>query len=376
MTSDESTQVPATHGRLLLLAPDPTISGPVPGPIGKLAHRLADALRSAGFTVDAELWGRHERDEGPVRKVTGRAADLMRIRRRINRGSYDLIFVNTTHDPRALLRDLLLVLPSPRRVRWAFLVHGSRFAPGRRVLRFGTRLLVRRTSAVLLLSSEEVQQWRAFYPSGRFHLVANALAPLAAEVPMASPATPPGPPELLFVGRLIREKGVYDVLEAFATVDSRRVCHLTMAGEGPESEQLRVRASDLGIAADVEFTGHLSGDDLDRVYRRADILVLPTYFGEGLPTVLLEAMSLGLPIVTTRIRGAADHLTEGENALFVPPRDPGALAAALERLLDDDVLRTVMRGNNLRKAEDFAPGRVVEAYVRVFDEIIGRGVGR
>jgi glycosyltransferase involved in cell wall biosynthesis len=376
MTSDESTQVPVTHGRLLVLAPDPTISGPVPGPIGKLAHRLADSLRSAGFTVETELWGRHERDEGLVRKVTGRAADLMRIRRRISRGSYDLVFVNTTHDPRALLRDLLLVLPSPKRVKWVFLVHGSRFAPGRHVFRSATRLLVRRTSAVLLLSSEEVEEWRAFYPPGHFHLVANALVPLAAEGPTASPAVPPGPPGLLFVGRLIGEKGVLDVLEAFAMVRSRRVCRLTMAGEGPELERLRARASGLGVAGDVEFTGHLSEDGLGRVYRCADVLVLPTYFGEGLPTVLLEAMSVGLPIVTTRIRGAADHLVEGENALFVPPRDPGALAAALERLLDDDDLRRAMRENNLRKAEEFAPDRVAEAYVRVFDEIIGRGAER
>jgi glycosyltransferase involved in cell wall biosynthesis len=373
MSSDESTQVPTTRGRLLVLAPDPTISGPVPGPIGKLAHRLADGLRSAGFSVDTELWGRHERDEGPARKVAGRAADLMRIRRRIRRDSYDLVFVNTTHDSRALLRELLLVLPSPRRVRWVFLVHGSRFAPGRRAFKFATRLLVRRASAVLLLSSEEVEEWRAFYPPGQFRLVANALAPRAAGRTAASPAVPP---ELLFVGRLIREKGVYDVLEAFAAVRSRRECRLTMAGEGPELERLRARAADLGVAADVEFAGHLSEDDLDRMYGRAGVFVLPTYFGEGLPTVLLEAMSAGLPIVTTHIRGAADRLAEGENALFVPPRDPGALAAAIDRLLDDDVLWTAMRENNLRKAENFAPDRVAEAYARIFDEVIGRRAER
>jgi glycosyltransferase involved in cell wall biosynthesis len=226
---------------------------------------------------------------------------------------------------------------------------------------------------VLLLSSEEVEEWRAFYPPGQFRLVANALAPRAAGRTAASPAVPP---ELLFVGRLIREKGVYDVLEAFAAVRSRRECRLTMAGEGPELERLRARAADLGVAADVEFAGHLSEDDLDRMYGRAGVFVLPTYFGEGLPTVLLEAMSAGLPIVTTHIRGAADRLAEGENALFVPPRDPGALAAAIDRLLDDDVLWTAMRENNLRKAENFAPDRVAEAYARIFDEVIGRRAER
>jgi glycosyltransferase involved in cell wall biosynthesis len=375
MTSDDSAEGRHVHGRVLMLAPDPTIWAPVPGPIGKLAYRLADALRAVGYAVDTELWGRHVRDEGPVRKVLGRAADLIRIRGRIGRGSYDLVFVNTSHDWRALARDLLLVLPSSARVRWVLLIHGSHFRPGHRLVDLGTRRLVRRVSAVLLLSSEEVAEWTRLYPRGRYRLVANALAP----TPPAMSEPPrgvlqPGRPELLFVGSLIREKGLYELLEAFATVRSKRVCHLTVVGEGTESEKLRLRASQLGVAEDVEFTGYLREDDVGRFYRRAGVLVLPSY-SEGLPTVILEAMSFGLPIVTTRIRGAADHLVEGENVLFVPPRTSAPLAAALERLLEDESLRATMGENNRRKAESFAPDRVVQAYVRVFEEVMGEEGG-
>ncbi len=371
MTSDGSTEGREVHGRVLMLAPDATISGPVPGPIGRLAYRLADALRAVGYAVDTELWGRHEREEGPVRKVLGRAADLIRIRGRIGRGSYDLVFVNTTHDWRALVRDLALVLPSSARVRWVLLIHGSHFRRGRRLFDLATRRLARRASAVLLLSSEDVAEWKRLYPPGRYHLVANALAP-ALTAMSGPPVRRAAPPELLFVGRLIREKGLYELLEAFATVRSKRVCRLTVVGEGPESDRLRLRASQLGVAQDVEFTGHLIEEDVSRFYRGADVLVLPSY-SEGLPTVLLEAMSFGLPIVTTRISGAADHLTEGENALFVPARDAGPMAKALERLLDDETLRATMGENNIRKAGDFAPGRVVQDYVRVFEEVMGEG---
>jgi glycogen(starch) synthase len=376
MNSDDVTESRIGHNRVLMLAPHPGISGPVPGPIAKLAYRLADALGSAGYTVDTELWGRHRREEGLVRKVMGRAADLLRIRRRIRRGSYDLVFIHTTHDSRALLRDLLLVLPSPASVKWVLLIHGSHFQPGRRWFDLAARRLVRRASAVLLLSSEEVEEWKRFYPPGHYDLVANALAPLPQEGPEPSLVVRSSEtPELLFVGRLIREKGIYELLEAFAAVRSRRTCRLTVAGEGPELEQLRAQVSQLGVAADVEFTGHILEDDLNGIYRRADVLVLPSY-SEGLPTVLLEAMSFGLPIVTTRIRGAADHLVEGENALFVPSRDSGALAEAMDRLLDDEALRGAMGENNLRKAGDFAPAKVVEAYVRVFEDVMRRKGGR
>lgn len=355
-----------------MLAPNPDISGPVPGPIAKLAYRLADALTAAGYAVDIELWGRHQREEGLVAKVTGRAGDLVRIRRRIREGLYDLVFIHTTHDSRAVLRDLLLVLPSPSSVRWVLLIHGSHFGPGRPLFDAGVRALVRRASAVLLLSSEELSQWERFCPGGRFHLVANALAPIGeGRAAQVRAPRPPGSPHLLYVGRLIREKGLYELLEAFADIRSRRDCCLTVAGEGPELEQLRQRAMQLGIADDVEFTGHLLEPELADLYERADALVLPSY-SEGLPTVLLEAMSMGLPIVTTRIRGAADHLLEGQNALFVPARDSAALAQALDRLLDDEALRTVMGDNNLRKAGDFAPAKVVDAYARVFDQVIGR----
>jgi glycosyltransferase involved in cell wall biosynthesis len=373
MTSAGIAESRSDRPRLLMLAPSPAISGPVPGPIAKLAYRLVDALESAGYQVDTELWGRHQRDERPVRKILGRAADLLRIQRRIAQGSYDLVFIHTTHDARAFLRDLLLVLPSPASVRWVLLVHGSRFQGAGRLLKLGTRLLARRASAVLLLSSEELAEWHSFYPPGHYSLVSNVLAPLpGADGEPSFETRPQGVPELLFVGRLIREKGIYDLVEAFSTLRSKRACHLTFAGEGPEAEELQARASQLGVADDVELTGHLHEDELARLYRRADVLVLPTYFGEGLPTVLLEAMSVGLPIVTTRIRGAADHLVEGENALFVPPRQPDALAEALDGLLDDDALRSRMGENNLRKAEDFSPARVVEAYLRVFEDVVGR----
>ncbi|HEY5506317.1 MAG TPA: hypothetical protein VIK83_02390, partial [Coriobacteriia bacterium] len=114
--------------KVLTLAPSPYIVGPMPGPIGTLARRLTDAMRAAGLDVDVELWGRHKRDEGPVAKVVGRAADLLRVRRRIRRSVYDVVFVHSTHDARAMLRDRLIVLACPRGVKWVFLIHGSRFA--------------------------------------------------------------------------------------------------------------------------------------------------------------------------------------------------------------------------------------------------------
>jgi glycogen synthase len=81
-------------------------------------------------------------------------------------------------------------------------------------------------------------------------------------------------------------------------------------------------------------------------------------------------MSAGLPIVTTKLRGAADLLEEGANAVFVPPRDPSALADAIGRLLDDDELRARMSAANRAKVRDFEPVKAAEIYLRALAEIV------
>src|SRR5581483_7773435 len=113
-----------------------------------------------------------------------------------------------------------------------------------------------------------------------------------------------------------------------------------------------------------------SPEELAVSYRDADVFVLPTYHPEGFPTAISEAMSAGLPVVTSNVRGNADHLIEGRNALFVPPRDPDALAEALERVLSDPRLRERMARANREKVKEFAPERVARGYVDVLEELL------
>jgi glycosyltransferase involved in cell wall biosynthesis len=80
-------------------------------------------------------------------------------------------------------------------------------------------------------------------------------------------------------------------------------------------------------------------------------------------------MSAGLPIITTKTRGIADHLDEGTNAIFVPPRDSAALSRALERILDDALLRKRMAEANRKKVDEFAPSRVAAHYLDTLREI-------
>jgi glycosyltransferase involved in cell wall biosynthesis len=359
--------------RLLVLAPNPEISGPFPGPIARIAYSLISALRGAGCTVDPELWGRHEADESNAARVAGRARDLARIRGKITSGRFDVVFVNTTHDWRALPRDLLLLFSLPQRVPCVLLYHGSRAelltSPGHTLFKCATRLLLRRSRAVLVLSRAEARQWLSFSPRTSVHVVSNPFSSGCESPPRRN--TRPTSFRVLYAGRLVREKGLFELLEAMAHVVRQEECTLLIAGEGPSEGDLRRLIADLGLRDHVTLLGFLGQEELEAVYAQADMLVLPSY-REGFPTVLLEAMSHGLPLVTTPIRGAVDHLIERENVLFVPPQSSRELAEAIIMLARDEPLRRKLGENNLSKVRDFAPERVVQDYLEIFDQVAGR----
>ena len=360
--------------RILMLVPRPTIEGPIP----KITPLLVSALESLGCVVSTEPWGQLRAGESIVQKVVGRVSDIAQIRRSLAGGEFDLMLVTTTHDWMALSRDLPLLLFTRRRCRRIVVqFHGSRSAElissGHRLLKAATRALLHLVDASLLLSREEAQQWQQFYPAGEFYVVSNPFVPLqipepAADDPEWTRVT--GRPMLLFAGRLIAAKGLFDLLNAMPRILQCVDCQLLIAGDGPEAAEVHARVTKLGIEEHVTVAGYLVGRQLAVAYRTAQIFVLPTFFGEGFPTVIAEAMGAGLPVVTTCIRGVADCLEEGINALFVIPRDPAGLAETLIRLLNDAPLRRSMALANREKVKEFAPERVGRQYLSILDEIV------
>jgi len=359
--------------RALFLVPRPGIRGPIP----RIAATLVAALRSLGCEVTAEFWGRRSDCESSLQRVTGRAVDIAKVRRALAQGRYDVMVVHTAHDLPAMARDLPLLLAVRRRAPPVALhLHGSQAdwlaAPGHRLVKAATSQLVRLSDGILVLSSEEQRQWREFAPTAQVHVVRNPYAPAGDAPPSfgrVAFGVPAGVPLVLFVGRLVAAKGIFDLLEAQARVLAHAPCHLLVAGAGDGAAQVQAAVDRLGLAAHVTLAGYLQGEALRSAYRLADLFVLPTYH-EGFPTVIAEAMDAGLPIVTTPLRGAADCLREGENALFVPPRNPPALAQALLRLLADAPLRARMGAANRAAVVQFSPERVACEYLEVLQQVV------
>jgi len=152
------------------------------------------------------------------------------------------------------------------------------------------------------------------------------------------------PVTIVSVGRAVEKKGYDTLLEALALLPPDLAWRFEHIGGGDLLAALRQRAERLGIADRIAWKGALAQEEVLAHYRRADIFVLackiaPDGDRDGLPNVLVEASSQNLPCVSTTVSGVPELITDGKNGLLVPPQDPPALAAALERLIRDPALR-------------------------------------
>jgi len=176
---------------------------------------------------------------------------------------------------------------------------------------------------------------------------------------------------VLFVGRLHPQKGLDVLLPAF-----RRVIHsrpdigwrLWLLGDGPLRPKLRMMAEQQGIGPAVKFWGQVN--NVPAYLAQADMFVLPSR-AEGMSNALLEAMAHGLPCVATRISGNTDLIQHNENGLLVTPESEAALAEAIIRLADDEVLRQKVGRLARQTVEaEYSMDRIAERYVRLYTMLL------
>lgn len=151
--------------------------------------------------------------------------------------------------------------------------------------------------------------------------------------PCAEPVTSAG--RLLCVARLSEEKGHLVLFDALKALQAEGIpFHCTLVGDGPMRAALEGRAKDIGLAQHVTFKGALAPPEVAKCYAQCDAVLLAS-FGEGIPMVLMEAMSHGRPVVSTRVGGIPELVEHGTNGLVVSPGSVRELTNALIYLLKD-----------------------------------------
>jgi glycosyltransferase involved in cell wall biosynthesis len=162
---------------------------------------------------------------------------------------------------------------------------------------------------------------------------------------------------VLFIGRLTREKGVYDLLHAakLASLDGGlENVKIVFAGSGPEKERLIRLSGKLKVEKYVKFAGSFSYVDMPKLYNAADVFILPSipvsFWQEQFGMVLVEAMASGLPIIST-LSGSIPEVL-GEGGILIQPNDPLSIYREIKKLLLDDAFRAGLGLMARKRAED------------------------
>jgi glycosyltransferase involved in cell wall biosynthesis len=181
---------------------------------------------------------------------------------------------------------------------------------------------------------------------------------------------------VLSVGRLSKEKAHADLIEAFKLLGAKAPdlnCKLLIVGDGPERASLETAARASGENDRITFAGQVS--NVQPFYAAADVFVLPSH-SEGSPNVLLEAMAAEVPIVTTAVGGVPEIVTNEESALLVAPKNPQALAAAIDRMLQDEALaHRLTTVASALVAREHSPEAYTRSLISLYQEVIEQRAG-
>jgi glycosyltransferase involved in cell wall biosynthesis len=183
----------------------------------------------------------------------------------------------------------------------------------------------------------------------------------------------PGQPLILLASRMLRDKGIYEFMEAAKNLlDSGIKARFVLIGKSDPDNPASIPIAKLREwqeKAVVEWWGYK--ENMPSILSQAHIVCLPSFYGEGVPKVLIEAASCGRAIVTTDTPGCREIVTDGENGFLVPPRDAGALANAIRRLIDNPPLREQMgkKGREL-VVKEFSIDKVISETMALYRQLL------
>ena len=177
-------------------------------------------------------------------------------------------------------------------------------------------------------------------------------------------------PLVVTMGRLSPEKGQADLVAAAAALYDRNPCNLLILGEGRDCEHLEAMARNLGVADRVAFGGFLANPF--GVLAQADLFVSPSY-SESFGNALVEAMALGVPVVSTRVPcGPEWIIVDGSNGIFAEPHQPADLARKISLVLRDAALRSALSAGGRETAREYDASVIVDRYQLLLERVAER----
>jgi len=347
---------------------------------------LMDSTLAEEYEVVHFQVGSEGRDEGAIGKLLRLAVSPFFLAASIVFRHVAIVHINTSLNRKAYWRDLVyLFIAKALGARILYQVHGGalprKFFAGSPLLTSLLRWTLRVPDVVVVLAQVELRAYREFVPDQEVVALPNGIdcRPYSGVPTVLSDHS--HPLQLVYIGRVAREKGLYETLQGLRLAHELGVdARLVIAGTGAEEPRLRRYAQALGIGARVCFVGPVFGNDKVKLLSGADVMVLPSY-SEGLPYALLESMAAGVPVIATPVGAIPDVVSDGIHGFLVPPRDGKAIAESLAILAGDrDKLSWMSRACRRRVRAAFSIERLAQEFAFHYARLIGNvalaGAGR
>jgi colanic acid/amylovoran biosynthesis glycosyltransferase len=260
---------------------------------------------------------------------------------------------------------------SPGRWSWSFTMHGPtefwdvrHYRLAEKLASAGFVICISEFCRSQLMNLCEPERW------GRLRVVHCGIP--VEDFTRHTPSSEPGPgARILYIGRLVPEKGQTVLLEAIAELTRRgHDVTATIAGEGALKPELARMAKRLKLSDRVEFPGAVGQHQLRDLYEEAAVFCLPS-FGEGVPIVLMEAMAMEVPPISTRIAGIPELIDHERSGLLVPPGNTEELTDGLESLLTEPAFHRELAAAGREKVlEEFDTHRSAAQLLAIFEEML------
>jgi len=336
-----------------------------------LAMDEVGGLKNLGYQCSIVSYGRNNKSVGVINKLFATIFKAFNIVQELYRTTPALLYLNSRFEPVGSTRDFISLFIVKmlyyKKLKVVIKSHGSDYT-----------ILLKESfwykNIVVPFLRKNVNGW-FFLSADEKKLIENCDSILASKVFVTPNIIDPSrciesvsfkdkyqlkedKYKFLFVGRMVKVKGIFDIMNSIPLLDFKERCTFIFVGDGDDFAELKELASTLKINHLVLFPGYLPDKECDHFYANSDALIFPTYDTEGFPIALFKSVAVGLPVMTTRIRAAKDYLQEPGNVLWIKEKSPESIAEAASALFNNKDLQKSMQQNNILLGEQFSQQRV------------------
>lgn len=355
--------------KILITAPSLDENRNVSG-ISTVARQIVEngTFRYAHFAA-----GREDREKTSARWILKQGALPFRFFRAVKNGNFDIVHINTAFNALSIVRDFALVRAARLAKTPVLLhVHGGRYLAenfANKKLESLAKKMLRASDSVIVLSELEKDIIEKRWKNIKVEVLENAVAPGIAPLREKTP----GEKTIIYLGRLTESKGLREITKACRALKNENFNFRFDAYGAGDLQDFFVGEMKEILGDKFRFGGIASGAEKRRALARADIFVLPSRYGEGLPVAMLEAMATGCAVVVSEMASIGAVVRDGFNGFTIEPGDVSQLIEKLRILLSGAIdLREI--GKNARKTveEKFDLRDYIVRLENIYKEIIDK----